>query len=89
MNVIIGNLDEKKVNDDEVLDLSKCTYIFIQNNGEVAAFVGGRKIGAGKEIEINLQFVIKQQELNIRFENGVGSKDLYIMLGKAITTCSN
>lgn len=85
-----GNLEEIQVFADQELDVTNCNYIFIQNNGSVAAFLGNRKIDAGKEIEIPLQFLIQEKIFNIRFETGVvGDKSLYIMLGKVFYKCTN
>ena len=88
MNIIKGNLDQQKIYANQDLDLTNATYIFLQNNGSVPVFFGNRKIGAGKEVEINLQFLIKSQIIDIRFENTVGDKELYVMLGKAILKCN-
>lgn len=88
MSIIKGSIDERTIITDERLDISKSTYIFIQNNGEVTAYFGNRKIGAGKEIEINLGFQIANQTFEIRFDTATGTKELYIMLGKATIECN-
>lgn len=88
MTIIKGNLDQLTIYNSQDLDLTNVTYIFLQNNGSVPAYFGNRKINAGKEVEINLQFLIKEQIINIRFEVMAGQKELYIMLGKALTQCS-
>lgn len=90
MNIIKGNLEELQVFVDQELDVTNCNYIFIQKNGSVPAFLGNRKIDAGKEVEIPLQFLIQEKIFSIRFEaNVVGDKSLYIMLGKVFYKCTN
>lgn len=88
MDVIKGSLDQLKIFENQDLDVSNCTYIFIQNNGSVTAYFGNRKIEAGKEIEIKLTFLINKQTFNIRFDQITGKKELYLMLGKATMKCN-
>lgn len=88
MNIIKGNIDELKIFKDQDLDITNCTYIFIQNNGEVTAYFGNRTIGAGKEANINFDFVIENQIKKIRFDDITGKKELFIELGKAKIQCN-
>ncbi len=88
MNIIKGNIDEQNIFDTQDLDITNCTHIYLKNNGSVTAYFGNRKIEAGKEADMPFGFVVNNQIKNIRFDDTTGTKELYIMLSRAIIKCN-
>lgn len=89
MSVLKGTLSTSTITTDKAIDLSNATFIHLVNNGSLKVILHGNIVlNAGSELKYDFGFVSEKQRLEVVFENAVGTKNLFVAIGRASSKCS-